>query len=95
MITHVAIRNPDGKVYALPKPNRHHSLFAVYPETRTEHTGGLLVTREGQTQGFTDEAGTFYDRKQALAHAEACRQPLLRVGKGGTHAGELYSEGLW
>jgi hypothetical protein len=95
VITHVAIRAADGTVYALPKPNRHADLYREFPQLRTESAGGLLLTRDGQEQWFTDEGGRFYNRKQALGHAVRCRQPILREGKGGTHAGQLYSEGVW
>lgn len=52
MITHVAIRDANGRVFALPKPNRHHNLFAHFNELRTVHHGGILLTQSGQTQGF-------------------------------------------
>jgi hypothetical protein len=52
VITHVAIKDANGRVYALPKPGRHPMLFERFPELRTVSTGGLLLTRTGQVQGF-------------------------------------------
>jgi hypothetical protein len=108
VITHVAIYAADGTVYALPKPHRHADLFAEFPQLRTVGAGGLLVTREGQTQGFMRDGGTcaiitnsstpwhrlFLDRHEALLHAQACGQRLTG-SPGGVHAGQLYSEGVW
>lgn len=111
MITHVAIRAADGKVYALPAPARHADLYERFPELRTERTGGLLVTREGQTQGFL---ANWYDdgrlairakrSSRAAAHFVDRKQALTHVTRckqrltnkpGGVHAGQLYSEGVW
>ena len=110
MITHVAIRAADGTVYALPKPNRHADLYAQFHQLRTERTGGLLVTRDGQTLGFLRDygydcpagaplilsahGGHFLDRVQALAHVGAVKQQLTKH-PGGVHDGQLYSEGVW
>jgi hypothetical protein len=109
MITHVAIYAADRTVYALLSPHRHADLFAEFPQLRTVTAGGLLVTREGQTQGFLRDAGKsraiialpgtpahrlFLSRHEALAHVQECGQPLTG-SPGGVHAGQLYSEGVW
>ncbi len=84
MITHVAIiYNRNGKLYSLPKPNRHHHIIhQIHLDTGDTDIYG--------TQGFLDDAGNFLSRADALKHAQACNQ-LIRPSKDGW----LYSENLW
>lgn len=83
MITHVAIQY-KGKLYSLPKPNRHHHIIHQI-ELETGDTGIY------GDQGFLDDQGNFLDRAAALLHAQACHQlndrPLWDDW--------LYSENLW
>ncbi len=83
MITHVAIIY-NGKLYSLPKPNRHHHIIhQIHLDT-----GDMDIYGD---QGFLDDQGNFLSRKDALIHAKACNQlndrPLWDDW--------LYSENVW
>lgn len=82
-ITHVAIKY-DGKIYSLPKPNRHHDVIRMI--------GGISGP---DVQGFVDEDGEFLTRKQAYALACVNGQLNRRPGPGHYQGPELYSEDLW
>ena len=84
-ITHVAIQF-QGKVYSLPKPNRHHDVIRYI----VEQTG--VDTVDHTVQGFLDASGKFLTRKQALIHAEVNGQ--LREDRP-IWANQLFSENLW
>jgi hypothetical protein len=82
-------RKSDGQVFSLPKPARHGAVMAMLGTVETEHDGTKWALYDGE-QGFVDEHGTFYNRKQARAHAYRC----------GQHTEELIgsiltSEDLW
>lgn len=79
-ITHVAIQY-NGKVYSLPKPNRHHHVIRMI--------GGI---HGPNMQGFLDNDGRFLDRKAALRVALAAGQVLDPVD---IRANQLFSEDLW
>ena len=79
-ITHVAIRY-KGKVYSLPKPNRHHHVLRLI---------GVLSAPE--TQGFLDSNGNFLTRREALHVAIDAGQVLNRAA---IRAGQLFSEDIW
>lgn len=84
MITHVAIR-VNEKVWALPKPNRHHDVIRlIYDKT------GQTQTAECE-QGFLDHEGRFLRREPALLYAIACKQ----LNKNPVIGGKLFSENLW
>jgi len=93
MITHVAIKF-HGKTFSLPAPNRHHDVIRlIVDETGVSHVDEINGNPdECEAQGFIDETGRFYNRKQALAHAlyhEQVRDPSkVRLGM-------LFSEDLW
>jgi hypothetical protein len=90
MITHVAIKF-QGVVYSLPAPKRHHDvIFKIWEETGLEY-GTNRNPDQDEDQGFLDETGRFYNRKQALAHAQACEQEI----KGKILLNMLFSENLW
>lgn len=84
MITHVAILH-RGKLYSLPKPNRHHHVIHMIYEAIGEPVSG-------EKQGFLDDLGNFLDRRQALAHAIECNQLL---NPDNHHPTELFSEDVW
>ena len=86
-ITHVAIRF-NGKVYSLPKPNRHHDVIRHIVETE----GVSHVDSHGEDQGFLDSSGRYLNRKQALVSAQVNDQ--MRAGRPVWH-NELNSENLW
>lgn len=84
-ITGVAILTEDGALWALPKPNRHHHIFALAALTGKPADPG--------TQGFTTSFARFVDRKEALSLAKASNQIL--ESQSGNSLNELYSEDLW
>lgn len=86
-ITHVAIRF-RGKVYSLPKPNRHHHVIAKI----IEETDADTVNTMGEDQGFLDAEGRYLTRREALAVALANNQ-VKDVAQ--IRAGRLFSEDLW
>lgn len=85
MITHVAIMR-DGQVYALPSPNRHHSVFYIMPLTKNE---------EGDVHGFLDDQDNFLTRSEAYVIATDTGQINRRVGSGLYNGRLLFSEDLW
>ena len=106
MITGVAIKDKNGKVWSLPKPNRHgHVIHVIY---QSENGKELLSEH---IQGFIDDSGTFYTRIEAWREAKHCNQilspynptnPSQRVGRVEDVPGyddpngrDLFSEDLW
>jgi hypothetical protein len=90
MIIGVAIKDKDtGCIYSLSKPNRHHHLFPYlinllgYDESKKIRLSGK--------QGFVDDKGEFYNRQDALDHANKYNQVKTKHGM----KSELYSEDLW
>lgn len=87
-ITHVAIKY-DGKVWSLPAPNRHHNVIRLIAKTNGVGIKGPDV------QGFLDDSGTFLNRREGMALAEANGQ-LKRDNDPKHYQGpDLYSEDLW
>ncbi len=84
MITHVALMK-DGKVYSLPRPNRHHDLIRHMVDVL-----GIPKPIYG-TFGFLDHESTFILRRPAKTIARECGQ-LLPDEQG---KAELYSEDIW
>lgn len=87
MITHVAIRF-DGVTYSLPKPNRHHHVIRHIVDT----TDAKYVDARGDDEGFLDENGKYYNRKEALAHALEHKQVK---NLNDIRCGKLFSEDVW
>lgn len=85
MIVGVALRhNETGEIYSLPKPNRHNDLIYSKPSS---------FIKGSFEQGFIDEDGRFYTRKQAAYH-------VWKVGQSLTLRGDyvpsiLTSEDVW
>jgi hypothetical protein len=88
VITHVAIRF-QKKIWSLPKPNRHHDVLRDI----IAKTGVDSVDVPLEDEGFLDERGRFYNRKQALIHAELHGQLDTRTSKIRTSF--LTSEDVW
>lgn len=86
-LTHVAVRDTEGVVWSLPKPQRHHHVFQVMRMFGAE-------PREGDDdfdQGFLDSNGRYLHRKAAFSNAVENDQI-----KGGKLIGSiLTSEDLW
>jgi hypothetical protein len=82
----VAIRF-EGKVYSLPKPNRHHHVISLI----VNKTGILSIDVESDDEGFIDEQGNFLNRKKALINAIEHNQLIDEVPLHYV----LTSENLW
>jgi hypothetical protein len=86
-ITHVAIRW-GGKVWSLPKPNRHYDVLRHIRAA----TGAETVDVESEDdEGFLDASGRYLRRVSAKMSARINGQIL--PGRGEQRA--LYSEDLW
>lgn len=90
MITSSAIRLPDGSIW---KGHRHHNILHDLKENNIPRS--IVIQSE---QGFVDQDGRFYNRKDAGKHAEECGQ----VKPGHTQIKHeynprlgLFSEDLW
>jgi hypothetical protein len=81
-IVGVALRHPDGRVIALPKPCRHGDLFKV--------ADSLGIDAADWEQGFMHESRGFVDRQSAKLTALICGQM-----KSETPHAELFSEDVW
>jgi hypothetical protein len=85
VITGVAIMSDAGAMVSLPRPHRHHHLFAV---------AALLGIDLGDVkQGFTTSNGAFVDRREAQRLAISHGQPNRR--SGAAESKELFSEDVW
>ena len=74
----------NNKLYALPKPNRHHHcIHLAYKEIKKQ-----VVT---DSQGFTTSAGRYVLREEALDIAKKAEQLLARH----QHETQLFSESVW
>lgn len=80
----------------VPAPGRHHHvLHAMHGQFKGERDR-TLVSHECEVQGFLTDKGEFLNRRQALEHAKACGQSLVRNKNSGSYQGpELFSEDLW
>jgi hypothetical protein len=84
-IEHVAIMY-EGKLWSLPRPNRHHNIIRVIAACNGVGIKGPNV------QGFLTDQGRFVDRKEALQIALAAGQVL---NPDDVRGARLYSEDLW
>ena len=83
----------NGVTLSIPKPARHAHILhqSIYFVDDTLVKQGLL-----SAQGFLTDTGLFLDSHEAMQHAIACNQPLLRDKNPSRYNGhELYSEDLW
>lgn len=86
MITHVAIRF-GGKIWSLPKPNRHHHvIYKIVRELDVDTVDG-----GERDQGFLDDTGRYLTRTQALMHAKESGQ----VPREHRNPRGLFSEDVW
>ena len=69
MITQAAIMDVFGKIWTLPRPNRHSNIIELMARKKFESIRKSI-------QGFIDENGKFYTRKIAWVHAIECKQPF-------------------
>ncbi len=75
----------DGKLYALPRPHRHHHCISI----AFEELNKQIVT---ESQGFITNTGRYVLREEALEIAKNANQLLPRHDPQFT---ELYSESIW
>lgn len=85
VITGVAILTDKGVMIALPRPHRHHHIFAL--------AAFLGMDLNDGTQGFVTDKGVFVNRRQAMNLVVARGQKNRRSGNPDTI--ELYSEDVW
>lgn len=83
MITGVAIKNVEGRMYYASRPYRHHNLINMAVRD------GCLPPING-VQGFMTDLGIFLNRDEAEQHARECGQ-LTDPLKGSVFT----SEDLW
>lgn len=83
IITGVALLGKDGRMWALPRPARHGTLFAMAAFQNADP--------EPCEQGFVTNRGQFLGRVGALAMVRDNKQPLRNPD---AHT-QLYSEDLW
>jgi hypothetical protein len=83
-IVAAAIVQPDGIVYVVPRPGRHHHVL--------HHMNGRGNTHDTyRSQGFITSDGEFVDRDAAMRIAATSGQ-LIRPVQGRTF---LMSEDVW
>lgn len=89
-ITHVAIKL-NGVVWSLPKPSRHHHVYALINLMWRHEHHGQRDDGERDVQWFLDEEGRFLTRDEAFEVACAASQ----IKNGRIIGGCLTSEDLW
>jgi hypothetical protein len=73
----------------VPKPGRHYNVLH-----KLSNMGGSYDIRETEVHGFLTDEGEFLGRLDAMRHALASGQTLMRRA-GGYDGPELSSEDLW
>lgn len=86
-IAYVSIRHPDGTVYAVERPGRHHHVIALMAELGK---AGLKNTAP-DFQGFVSNYGRVLSREEALVVAKAAKQLIQKTAP----EYKLFSEDLW
>lgn len=81
-----AVKHPDGTIYAVSAPGRHHHCFLLMDQDNMR--GGIKNTRN---QGFITNYGEYVSRKQAKKIAILAGQ----VDKKKLISKEFTSEELW
>ena len=80
MIVKVALLLEDGRLFIGAKGRRHDNLY--------KHNGEDFFAGIQNIQGFVDEQGKFYTRKEAAIHAFECGQVKEKWDS-------IVSEDLW
>lgn len=83
-IVGVAIKDENGKLHTLAKPNRHHHLLKKLKDE------GLSELHDPLAQGFIDEEGDYLNRH--IAHGIATRTGQAKKTQ---LPSRLLSEDLW
>lgn len=76
-----------GKLYQLPKPNRHHHLLDIMYKEKNE---AFQVAAD--EEGFITSTGRYVNREEGLVIAEKANQVIAERHRPGS---ELYSESVW
>ena len=83
MITHVAIKDKNDKIWSLPKPNRHHNIIhLIHLETGDRKKAIEILSQH--IQGFINDKGNFLTREEAWLEEFPNTIPK-----------ELFSENIW
>ena len=97
MIVGVAFYNSTHKVLiSMPRPSRHGDIFSAFWEMNGRKDHNILNCN--WTQGFVDEHGKFYDRKEAARHVHEVGQELTEYAKAEYENRPLtilFSEDVW
>ena len=105
MISQAAIKDEMGKIWTLPRPNRHGAVLRLMRTERGLKDSDLSFNYV--VMGFVDEDGKFYDRREALHDAIDNKQPIYiynpgdpddsnrRADPNPSKEGGLASEDLW
>lgn len=83
-ITGVAMLCDDGRVWALPRPCRHHHVFSL--------AAFMQKPVDPCRQGFMTSAGRFVTREEAMGIVRANGGPWTTSDTGRR---ELFSEDVW
>lgn len=84
-ITGVAIMDDDGRLWSLPAPARHGTIYALAAFMRESAEGPL------SGQGFTTNTGRFVGREEAVGIATDARQLIRKTDP----PDQLFSEDVW
>jgi hypothetical protein len=85
MITHVAIRQKDGRIFSLPKPYRHHHVLKMMRNLEEDCTELM-----GENQGFLNDKGKYLTRMVGAVYAIE-REQIEELATPPF----LFSEDLW
>lgn len=97
MIICVAIKDTDGNIWSLPKPNRHGDVVALMRQNKLTQFNGCI-------SGFMNDKDVFLTRDEAWFEASECNQilpaynpinPNERCSPPRTEPGPLFSEDIW
>ncbi len=84
-IIHSAIRHPDGTIYSVQSPGRHHHCIGLMARY------GTAGTANTRNQGFITNFGRYVDRIEGLAIAIKADQIIRKTGS----AHLLFSDDIW
>lgn len=85
-LTHVAVIDTKSRVWSLPRPFRHHHVLRVMHDL-----GAKQAENRHERQGFLDQTGKYFNRRDAEVRAFACNQVI----GGAMISSILTSEDLW